>query len=163
MPTLRRREAIRRPDLENLNHDQRSHLLNGWALIFGGGFKNPDTFKAAWAMHADELQEEFRAEHRNETFARPFGWWFCEHGKERPVLLRDPESLRIVDCIRKARGHWGERFHFGFLHTSLYRGTDWAPLQQPEWEYLRDKNLLTDEEREFIDFEEITGGDAGIL
>lgn len=145
MPTIRRREARRRQNLDALSDEEKSHLLRGWHF-FDGGFTDEILFRTAWNIHADDLMVEFREEHRDETFARPFGWWFCE-GRERPLQRTDAESLRLAEVMRNENKH-GD--HFGFLCTAIYGGPEMTALQQPQWEYLEENNLLTDEECTFL-------------
>src|SRR5262245_2610738 len=131
MPRLKRREVIRRESLEQLTREQQLHLLVGWTY-FEAGFADAETFRQAWDLHRDALMEEFRCEYRDESRARPFGWWFVDYGEERPIInphfaADEIESLRRDD----RRGE-----HFGYLHTSIFGGPDFGPLQENEWDYL---------------------------
>jgi hypothetical protein len=138
MPRLKRREAIRRANLEELTQGQQSHLLKGWTW-FDDGFTDAETFSAAWRLHRDDLMEKFRREHRDDSKARAFGWWFTEHGKERPItgtwMKRRPEARPE---------------HFGYLHTSIFGGLGFESLQESEWDYLERLDLLTNEEKVFL-------------
>jgi hypothetical protein len=141
--TAPRTKYPRRPAAAfQLTIDRRKHLLHGWDW-FGGGFTDVDEFRNAWEIHRRELMEEFR-DHLDETFVRPFGWWFCDHGKERPIVPGNfsDEEIEL---------HRREPLHFGFLHTHSFRGADGRYLQQPERDYLEDNKLLTAAERQILD------------
>jgi hypothetical protein len=154
MPILRRRETIRRLDLENLTPAQRRHLLSGTVYVDEGGFRDAETFRLAWDMHRDSLTEEWiQSERKHWSMVRPFAWWFADHGKERPIV----SPLFSADEIEASRNGEHRFENFGFLHTTCWKVTGKAPdyvfhhMQEPEGDYLDRLNLLSDEERKYLD------------
>lgn len=131
MPSIRRRERVRRADLDVLTDGQRLHLLDGYTF-FGDGFTDADTYREAWEMHGDELMAEWMKEH---VGCRPFGWWFCR-GEERPVI-NEKATARDIELARQSN----RNEHFGFMHTNW-----WPRLQESERSYLTRLGLLTPEE-----------------
>jgi hypothetical protein len=152
MTAPRQRYPRREKAIGQLTEGQRRHLLlcSTW---FGDGFTDRPTFEAAWEMHREDLEDEFRHKRRDETYARPFGWWLTS-GHERPIIRRHGDNERSE---RFHRGTGINAAAFGYLHTQILcvsegKGLDdWGPWQQPEWEYLEEHNLLTNEEREFLE------------
>lgn len=138
MATIRRREHRRREDLMELTADQERHLTHG--SFYFGGCQDRATFVDAWEIHGERLLAEWIAVNPG---SRPFGWWLCDHGKERPVINgHDMEPNR--------RRHASENGTFGFLHTSIWLGLqvvagEEVPVlfQESEADYLRRMKLLT--------------------
>jgi hypothetical protein len=123
-------------------------LLTG-AIYFRQRFRDPDTFREAWDIHREALTAEWVQKVRKNwtCMLRPFAWWFCDHGQERPVI--NPHfSQREIDGLRNDKRQFDR---FGFLHTHIYGGPDMGPLQEQEGDYLDRLGLLTDEERAYID------------
>lgn len=145
MPSIRRRARRRRDDFEELTAEQRRHLLRG-STFFHGGFTDPDDFRVAWDLHRDELLPQFIAEHPGR---RPFGWWFCDHGRERPIA--DPKATP-ADIARHRQHERPE--HFKFLHTEICRGNPLIYFQQTEQDYLREHGLLSKAEMKSLDLTE---------
>ena len=137
MPSIRRRQRIRREDFEELDKFQIRHLIIGHPLLFWRAFKDIDSFSLAWESHRDELLPDFIAKNPGH---RPFAWWVCDHKKERPVI-QDFEEESRVRRIDESFYPW----RFGFLHTSDW-GRGSGCLQQPEVDYLREHGLLTQSE-----------------
>jgi len=143
--------AKRATPLTELTAEQRRHLLRG-GTYFGDGFSDRETFAAAWELHRDELLAEFDQDRRRCYFAptwiRPFAWWLCDHGEERPVIGKWATPAD-VERIRKQDDH--RHSHFGYLHTSIIGGwPDWEHLQMTERDYLELHELLTPEEEKWL-------------
>lgn len=140
MPTNRRRRLqARRPDVAELTKWQRRHLESGHPLFRDAGFRDLETFTAAWELHREEILRDFIAKYPGH---RPFAWWVLDHRQERPIV--NPGPLAAA-CIAEER-----RRTFGFLHTSILipaPGPTFIPFQEPETAYLARKNVLTKAER----------------
>jgi hypothetical protein len=132
MPRIQRRARVRKPDLSELSKDHRRHLETG--LPFFEGFADLDTFAAAWEIHRDEIMAEFIAKNPGH---RPFAFWLLDHKKERPITQPSLVGPGGVPYLR------GQKGKFGFLHTWIYGGPEWAEFQEPELAYLDRMHLLT--------------------
>jgi len=135
MPTNRRRRTYERTaDLEELTKNQRYQLLHGRG--FFGNELDEEAFRWAWEVHGAQLSAEYLQTHPGR---RAFGWWFCEHCQERPIVDTGKFATGFLVAYRRE----ADTYMYSFLHTDLY-----PPLQQPEFEYLDERGLIGADERE---------------
>jgi hypothetical protein len=115
--------------------DLRHHLESG--RPFFNGFKTEELFRKGWELTRETLLPEFIKKHPGE---RPFGWWLCDHKKERPVISQTTHDGQIV-TREWLLDHWHDRHDkkFGFLHTNI-----WPPFQEYETDYLERLGILED-------------------
>lgn len=107
-----------------------------------------DELRSLWQTHRETIMREFIAKKPGH---RPWGWWYFDHGKERPVtapLVDDSEVEAIRNDCR-----------FGYLHSAIigkWHPDDfnwcgwpagWGMMQQSEPDYLAEHGLLTKVER----------------
>ncbi len=133
----RRQQAAER--LAELSKDQVRDLATG--RPFFGGFHTREEFEDMWAAVGDELLAEWLDRHPG---LRPFGWWVCEHKRERPVV-HEITGNGVARLRAESR--------FGFLHSSIWLG-GLTPLQMDETDYLQSLGLLSDEELARIPLED---------
>lgn len=132
MPTNRRRIVqSRRLNVARLDYCREYHLLRGRPMI--EGYATRDELESAWAIHGEALLAEWIEQHPG---TRPFAWWLCDHGHERPVIDSRPCAQQFADAMRREGGK------FEYLHTHTI-----PPLQEDEAAYLARHGLLTAAER----------------
>lgn len=132
MPALprRRRRQHAADALAELDPMLRWDLESGRSLE---QFATPEDLANVWDSLGDELLAEWITANPG---TRPWAWWVCEHGQERPVT----GSWATPAVVAKHRAE----SRFGFLHSDIWSGRE--TLQMPEWEYLHRAGLLTDDE-----------------
>jgi len=134
MPRLTRRLTSRRQDVVEITEEQERHLTKGYS--FFPEMLDEASFRLAWEEHGERLLAEFIEDHPGR---RPFGWYFCDHQRERPIT--NPWFTPQVIAAKRA-----EPGHFGFLHTAIYGGPGFEPLQEDETDYLLRMKILSNTE-----------------
>jgi hypothetical protein len=128
MPTNRQyRRQQRRQRYIGLTPDLKRALLHGRAFV-----QQPtiEILRQAWQQHGDDLRAEWISQHPG---TRPFAEWLFD-------LIPRYGERRIVDPRFRPeyRQAW---LRYGILHTHTF-----PPNQEPEIDYLRRHQLLTDRE-----------------
>lgn len=152
MPLPKRQRRQKPADqLANLDEDLRRHLETG--LPFFNEFATLEEMAAVWDVVGEELLAECVQRCPGE---RPYGWWLCQHRKERPVVA----TWATDEYVSRER----ERSKFGFLHFQIWSGAcghKSSYLQQNETAYLLENDLLEPGEFErFIERQRSAFGDT---
>ena len=144
-PRLRTRSMLaRRHDLELLTEEQRAFLLRGRSF-FEPAFENADELCLSWTIHRDRLLPEYIAKYPGQ---RPFAWWFCDHGHERPIIRQwlTPEGIARERAKK-----------FGFLSTATC-----PPFQEPGPDYLQRLGLLAPDEITHVEAKRAAGREMAL-
>src|SRR5688572_5271552 len=111
MPSIPKRQRRQRPTqlLAELDDDLRRDLELGYG--FFNEYKTREEMQQAWGAFGEELLADFIEENPGD---RPYCWWLCAHGKERPVVA----AWATPAIVEQERA----RSRFGFLHSRIWSG-----------------------------------------